>query len=339
MVGDTVFVVDAAKAEPASRVTLEQQGLKEREHLQQWIIDHPEMLGADLKIVAFEFDRWVAASGAKPADRLDILALDRNGRLVVIELKRDRAVDTITMQAINYAAMANGFNLDVLADAHAAYLGPGTKPEDALAQLIAWADHISDDTLGPPRIVLVAGDFSPTVTNATLFLHAQGLDIRLIRYQLYQLSDGRLVFAASQVIPVPRAEDYMVRPRSSPVAQAAASAAQAKKAEIVTRIVNAGIFVAGTELRIVVPDKVGEDRETIRRWLEEDPTRAVVRWRQDPKRPVEWAVDGQAYACSALIKVMISKATDAVPQTEPWGVRWICDDTGKSLNQIADPLE
>jgi RecB family endonuclease NucS len=40
------------------------------------------------------------------ADRLDVLGLDRGGRLVVVELQRDRAPDTVTMQAINYAATA-----------------------------------------------------------------------------------------------------------------------------------------------------------------------------------------------------------------------------------------
>jgi hypothetical protein len=215
VVSNVVLTVEGAHAAPATPVTLASEGLKEREHLQQWVMEHPEILGADLKIVAFEFDRWVAASGARPADRLDVLARDRAGRLVVVELKRDQAVDTVTMQAINYAAMAARFNLDILAEAHAAFLGSGTEPAQALEQLVAWADTINDDTLAPPRIVLVAGDFSPTVTNTALFLHTQGLDIRLIKYQLYRLSGGPLVLAASQVIPVPNAEDYMIRPRSS----------------------------------------------------------------------------------------------------------------------------
>jgi len=338
VVGNVVLTVDGAHAQAATPVTLAAEGLKEREHLQQWVIDHPEILGTDLKIVTFEFDRWVAASGARPSDRLDVLALDRGGRLVVVELKRDRAVDTVTMQAINYAAMAARFNLDVLAEAHAAFLGPGTEPEQALEQLVAWADTVSDDTLAPPRIVLVAGDFSPTVTNTALFLHAQGLDIRLIKYQLYRLADGPLVLATSQVIPVPNAEDYMVRPRSSVLTQAAASAAQAHKEEICKRLVAANVLALGTQLRVVVPDKVGEDRHTIQAWLNEDPTRSVVQWRQDPKAPVAWAIDDVPYNCTTLIRKIIQLATGADPKTYPWGVRWICDATGKSLNQLADQL-
>lgn len=44
------------------------------------------MLGEDLLVVSIEFDRFSNSS-----DRLDVLAMDRSGNLVVIELKRDSA--------------------------------------------------------------------------------------------------------------------------------------------------------------------------------------------------------------------------------------------------------
>jgi hypothetical protein len=87
-----------------------------------------------------------------------------------------------------------------------------------------------------------------------------------------------------------------------------------------------------------VPDRVGEDRTTIKAWLDENPTRAEVRWRQDPRAPVTWAVDNEPYNCTTLIRKIIELATGEVSKTYPWGVRWICDSTGKSLNQIADAL-
>ena len=70
-------------------------------------------------------------------------------------------------------------------------------------------------------------------------------------------------------------------------------------------------------LNIVVPAGVGEDRETIGAWLQEEPTRRAVTWRQDPHQPVVWAVDGQPYNLSSLIRHIIEHATGRPPHTQP----------------------
>jgi len=81
-------------------------------------IDHPEILGHGVLIITFEFDQWRSASGAQK-NRLDILGLGQDGRLVVAELKRDKAPDTVDMQAIKCAAMASRFTEDLLAEYYA----------------------------------------------------------------------------------------------------------------------------------------------------------------------------------------------------------------------------
>jgi hypothetical protein len=151
-------------------VSLASAGLYERRHLQEWVLTHPEILGSDAKVVTFEFDRWVGGPSDSTADRLDVLAVDRTGRLIVAELKRDKAPGAVTMQAINYAAMVSRFSLDTLSEAHAAYLGSDVTPTQAREQLQEWAAEISDETLAPPQIVLLASEFGRTTTNTALFL-------------------------------------------------------------------------------------------------------------------------------------------------------------------------
>lgn len=163
MAEELLFSVNGSTAIPTRRITLAEAGLLERQHLQQWVIDHPELIGDGVKVVTCEYGKWISGGGVATADRLDVLGLDRTGRLVVVELKRDRAPDTVTMQAINYAAMVRRFSLDVLADVHATHLGGSTTPQEARDQLIEWAEAVSDETLSPPRIVLMASDFGPTV--------------------------------------------------------------------------------------------------------------------------------------------------------------------------------
>jgi hypothetical protein len=84
---ELVFAVSGAEANSVRATTLLEVGFSERHHLQEWVLAHPEILGPDIAVVTFEFDRWWAVGG-DPRDRLDVLGLYRSGRLVVAELKR-----------------------------------------------------------------------------------------------------------------------------------------------------------------------------------------------------------------------------------------------------------
>ncbi|MGI5146834.1 endonuclease NucS domain-containing protein [Plantactinospora sp. CA-294935] len=338
MPDEIMFTVDGVDALPAQRISLTEAGLLERQHLQQWVIDHPELIDSGMKVVTFEYGRWVAAGGTPTADRLDVLGLDRTGRLVVVELKRDRAPDTVTMQAINYAAMARLFSLDTLAEVHAAHLGGDTPTDEALAHLKEWAEGVCDETLRTPRIILMAGDFGPTLTNTALYLYESGIDIRLIRYQLYRTNTGETVLSVAQLLPVPDAEEYMVRPRSSSGTRVATQTAKARRASAVQRLIAHKTIADGTELTIVVPDQVGQDRDTIRTWLAAHPDHARVRWHNDISAPAEWAHDGARWRLSALISHIIETATGQPPKAQVWAQSWLRDKDGRTLHHLAEPL-
>ena len=339
MSDELVFTVDNQVATPATPMSMLEAGLLEREHLQEWVKAHPAILGEDILLVSVEFDRWVAGDGSRPADSLDVLGLDRNGRLVLAELKRDKAADTVTMQALNYAAMVSRFSLDdLIAVFEPTHQRSNRSDLQALDVLTEWAPGLSDETLGPPRIVLVASDFSATVTNTALFLYESGLDVRLIRYQLYRTASAQVIFTASQLLPVPKAEEFMVRPSSSAQTRAVRKDAGERRAAIPDRLVAAHVFAEGQPLRIVVPAGVAEDRETIGQWLAESPDRSQVTWHADARMPVVWSVDGQAYNLTTLVKKVIELATGAPAQTQAWGPNWFRDGSDRNLAKIADGL-
>ena len=105
---DLVFTVQPGVARRAQSISLAEAGLRERADLQEWVRKSPEILGSGIRIVTFEFGAWQARDG-HASDRLDLLGLDDDGRLVVAELKRGPASDTVEMQAIKYAAFASRF--------------------------------------------------------------------------------------------------------------------------------------------------------------------------------------------------------------------------------------
>src|ERR1700748_3247452 len=93
MAEEMLFTVAGSVAMPAQMISLEEAGLQQRADLQEWVLSNPAILGPAIKIVTFEFDGLPAAGGAN-RDRVSVLGLASDGRLVVAELKSSRSVDT-----------------------------------------------------------------------------------------------------------------------------------------------------------------------------------------------------------------------------------------------------
>ena len=71
----------------------------ERNHLQEWIANEPSVFGEELLIIQKEFSGF-----ADTQERLDLLALDKEGALVIIENKLDDSGRDVTWQALKYAS-------------------------------------------------------------------------------------------------------------------------------------------------------------------------------------------------------------------------------------------
>lgn len=190
--------------------SLSGEGKRERGDLQRWLRDHPGVLEPDLFVLAEEYSDWADSSRS-----IDLLALDGEGRLVVIELKRDEGA-FMDLQALRYASMVAHMTVAQAVDAHARYLGRRNLEGDAQARIL---DHLGGaDTAEPeiysarPRIILAARDFPQELTTSVLWLNDTGLDIRCVRLLPYRVGDD-LLLDVTQVIPLPEAEDYTIRIR------------------------------------------------------------------------------------------------------------------------------
>jgi hypothetical protein len=276
-VTERLFTVSGSAAIPAVPITLAEAGLKERTDLQEWVIEHPDILGPDILVVTFEFDHWQSTAG-RERDRLDVLGIDTAGRLVVAELKRDRAPDTVEMQAIKYAAMTSRFTEETLVDHYLQFLrrkDSSVTVEAARQQLIEHAGDLDPEELRQPRIVLVAGAFPPVVTATAVWLKEMGLDITLQQVQAYRVSDGQTVVTVSRLFPVADVEDFMVSPQRQDVQQARERRRSTRERSTVVRLVDAGDLEDGTELFLRPTTEVStEDRTTILAWLRRSPSAA-----------------------------------------------------------------
>jgi hypothetical protein len=193
------------------------KGLKiyERADLQRLLRDDISVIDPDLLVVSEEFGNWEDARR-----RIDLLAIDRDARLVVIELKRTDDGGHMELQALRYAAMVSTMEFkDVLAafEVHRGkHPGPDVDLEPEM-ELRGWLDQaeseedpeISSDV----GIVLVSADFGREITTAVIWLNKfEGMDIRCVRLQPYDI-EGKVLLDIQQVLPLPEAADYQVKMR------------------------------------------------------------------------------------------------------------------------------
>ena len=195
---------------PIPETWLSGEGMRERGDLQRWLRDFPGALEPDLFILTEEYSDWEDSNRS-----IDLLALDGHGRLVVIELKRDEGA-FMDLQAIRYAALVAHMTLPQAVDAHERYLRRRNMEGDARERIL---EHIgveggdeAEIESSRPRIVLAARDFPQELTTSVLWLNDAGLDINCVRLLPYRVGDD-LVLDVTQVIPLPEAQDYMVRIR------------------------------------------------------------------------------------------------------------------------------
>jgi hypothetical protein len=181
----------------------------ERYDLQEWVLNNPELLGEPLLVITSEFSGF-----DRTAERLDVLALDRDGRLVVVELKRSAVGTTAELQALRYAAYCSTLRLEDLAEMGAAYRSrriQSTKAETMLDEVRQFVEAPEFEELDDrPRIILAASEFGPELTATVMWLRSYELDIRCVRLTPYRLGD-HLVVDSSVLIPLPEAEEFVIR--------------------------------------------------------------------------------------------------------------------------------
>ncbi|QXC60785.1 MGMT family protein [Aquihabitans sp. G128] len=333
-----MYTVDGATAVPATPISLSDAGLRERDDLQEWVIAHPEILGPDVLVITFEYDRWRSSTGDRERDRLDVLGIDRDGRLVVAELKRDKAPETVEMQAIKYAALASRFTEDDLVEQLARSLrqrtGSAVEEDEARATLLDWVVELDAEVLSQPRIVLVAGSFPPVVTSTVHWLNQMGVHITLQSVQAYRVFEDRTIVTVSQLYPLPEVEELLVSP-SRVNDTVDAKQRRRREGSTVVRLVRSGQIADGTELVMRPTTSVdASTRSEIEAWLADNPDRARAVWRNDSRAPIEWAVNGERYRPTALVNIALAAVgvTRSVRGPE-W---WVLPD-GRSLVEAAGP--
>ena len=216
---------------PSSTFAVEQ--VLERADLQRALRESIDVIGDGLLVVAEEFGDFDVRR------RIDLLCVDRAGRLVVVELKRTEDGGHMDLQALRYAAMISAMTFEQLADTYQRHLtvADPDNADGALEQLAEWLEDVGGDSTVLPRqvrIILASAGFDTQVTTTVLWLNdVYGLDITCVKLTPYRVGE-KLLLDVQQVIPLPEAAELTVQLRRR---ETAARAAQAGGGRDLTRYV------------------------------------------------------------------------------------------------------
>lgn len=206
-----MFKIDA-KLNRISRIETKrftELGFKERDHLQEWLANQPDALGEELLIIQKEFDGFVDTR-----ERLDLLALDKDGGLVIIENKLDDTGRDVMWQALKYASYCSNLTKSQIVEIYQAYLNKYCDGGDAKSLLCEFLDtpDLTELVLNSginQRVMLVAANFRKEVTSTALCLLNHGIQIQCFKVTLYAMAED-LFLNVEQIIPTPEAKELMI---------------------------------------------------------------------------------------------------------------------------------
>lgn len=314
-----IFAIDPISEKPQGieAEDFAELDIMETNDLQEWIVEQPEIIGEDLLIIQTEYSDF-----EQTRDRLDLLALDRDGKLVVAELKRDKADETTDLQAIKYASYCATLTAQDIQKEYRKFWNDRNDNEDSLTpenvgeifkSFLKTDDeeiHLTDEGWArfelddKPRILLVAGSFGIQVTAPTVWLIEEyDLDVSCVTIQAYE-HNGEILLNSRQIIPVKEVEEYMTKRREKQERQETGT----RRTRSLYDLLDRGVLQEGDEV-FFDPDRLSDNPQ--REWTKEDDFWwATVTGKTGQSDNIRWKHDGNEYSFTGLSKEILHRVED-----------------------------
>ena len=330
-----IYAISGDKATIAKleKTSLVSESLWERQNLEEWILKEPSILSEPLHESAFLIITSELAGVTTSADRLDILALDKKGKLVVVELKRDVATSYPDLQAIRYASQYASMHVSELIQIYS--MAHQLTPDEAKKCLLDFVELENPDEWeldSKPRVVLVAQGFGKEIVTSVIWLRSFGVDISCISLELYRYQD-QLYLTSSPIWPQPEVET--VRMSIERKGEQEQESVKQRSPEILRALFDAKILRNGDELDFI---GLNQEQDQAAEPAADD-LRATVLDSGELRVKVIWKSDGQQYPITSLSRIILekygSRRKSGVGGAWYWTLAGLSDDWG-SLGHILE---
>ena len=156
--------------------------------LEQWLEANPGGILEDIRLLII--GRQVPTDLGKS---IDLLGVDREGNVVVVELKRDRTPRDVVAQALEYAAFAAKLDAAALERILGEYRPD--EPKGLAEQHREYFDQSEAIAFNKDqRIVIIGQQVTPEIRQTALFLESKGVPVTCVEFTFFQaVVGGRLL--------------------------------------------------------------------------------------------------------------------------------------------------
>jgi hypothetical protein len=169
--------------------------LATEQRLEEVLEADPSVLGLDLLLIV---GRQVPTGFG---GYVDLLALDAQGNVVVVELKRNRTPRDVVAQALDYGSWVEKLGFDELLDVWDAYDASDTDLDAAFAA--RFGEAMPDDLNSSHRLVIVAAELNPSTERIVEYLGGFEVPVDVVLFSYLQDGDAEYLARSWLTDPEP----------------------------------------------------------------------------------------------------------------------------------------
>ncbi len=198
--------------EEITETTFYESNLKERQHIEEWLRKNPEIMGEELLIIGHEYDDF------ENNERIDLLAIDKEGNLVVIEVKRDNSGISVDFQALKYVSYMSRRTLKEIIEIYSKYIDDNSLQLDPIQEIMEFL-NVDDESLlndminNTQRIIIIGKEFDKRVLSVCAWLYENGINVKCISIKPYKYNE-EIFIDTNQIIPPEKIEEYYINKKS-----------------------------------------------------------------------------------------------------------------------------
>lgn len=182
---------------------IEQTTLDNEEQLEVLIEKNIEVLNTEWMIIG----RQVSVKGGF----IDLLAIDRAGDIIIIELKKNKTPREVTAQSLDYASCVTEFKIEDIARIYKKYSNDSDDIGDRF--LKEFGEPLDEDNVcNNINLVIVAAKMDDSTERIINYLNTFNIPINVVFFDVFKL-DGKKILSRAWMIDNENTTDTIIKPK------------------------------------------------------------------------------------------------------------------------------